>query len=113
MRRHDLKKLAAFLGAVILLTGCTVKETARKIIGTSTKTLAARRQEGPSKTYYCSYQDCFDAIMALGRRKDSAKPWIRNDEPDPGVFNIFMSDLYANPPYIILMGVEGNIDTTE
>lgn len=103
----------AVLGVLTSLGGCVVKEAVKKVAGTSTSTLQERRAEGLSQTFYCTYQDCYNAIMALGRRKDSVKPWIHDESPDPGVFTIFMSDLYANPPYIILMGVEGSVDTTE
>ena len=101
----------------ILLTsiqGCAVKETAKKIIGSSTQTLQEEAAKDPiTKTFYCSYQDCFETIMRLGRYQPSAKPWEKPPEIDEGIFNVFMSDLYANPPYIIVMGVEGNVDTTE
>jgi len=113
MSQRIFTKWVACSCMILFLSGCVVKEAAKKVMGTSTATLQARRAEGPSKTFYCSYQECFEAIVALGRQKDPVKPWVHKEEPDNGVFDIFMSNLYANPPYIILMGVEGSVDTTE
>ena len=101
------------LGVLASLSGCAVKDAVKKVAGTSTSTLQENRAQGLSQTFFCTYQDCYNAIIALGRRPDPVKPWIHDDSPDPGVFTIFMSDLYANPPYIILMGIEGSVDTTE
>jgi len=111
--KQKVSQCGVMLVTLIMLSGCAVKEAAKKVIGNSTQTLQARRAEGVSKTFFCGYQDCYEAVMALGRRRESVKPWIHNDEPDNGLFDIFMSDLYANPPYIIVMGVEGSVDTTE
>ncbi|HLF17994.1 MAG TPA: hypothetical protein VI749_03755 [Candidatus Omnitrophota bacterium] len=110
----NLRYLFIIIALMMPLQGCSVKEAAKRIVGTSTQTLQDKAsQDGISKAFHCSYEDCFEAIMRLGRYKPSAKPWVKPPEIDEGVFDIFMSDLYASPPYIIVMGVEGSVNTTE
>jgi hypothetical protein len=104
--------LAWFLGCFLM--GCAIKEAAKKVMGTSTQTLSEEaRTNGLSRSFHCSYQDCFDAVLSMAREPQSVKPWKKIEEPNIGSFDVLMSDIYSNPPYVVVIGVTGNIDTTE
>jgi len=113
-----MRKIKTTIFSIIILSfinGCGLaKETAKTVIGSSTRALEQARSDAISKTYYCSYSDCFNAALGLGRKEISAKPWIaKSTDPDNGVFDVMMQDLYAKPPYIVVIGITGNVDTTE
>jgi len=106
--------ILTLLASSMAVNGCAMREAAKKVIGTSTQTLEEEsRINAVSRTFRCSYKDCFDAIMTMARAKESNKPWEHVPEPNTGEFDVIMSDLYSNPPHIIVVGVKGNIDTTE
>lgn len=112
--RLRLQTMMIFVAFVVGASGCTLREAAKKVIGHSTQTLEEEsRANAISRTFVCSYQDCFNAILSMAREKESNIPWERLPYPNTGDFDVFMSDLYSNPPYIIVIGIEGNINTTE
>ena len=90
----------------ICLVGCVqLRETSKLVLGTSTKALEEGRSSAISKTYACCYEDCFDAVLSLGRNEES--------EPlcEKKYFDVFSKK--RNKEYIVVMGIAGNVDTTE
>ena len=116
-----MKRKFQYVGSVfclavlsLMVSACAIKEAAKKVVGNSTQTLKEQSQSNAlSQSFFCSYQACFDAVMSMARDNESSIPWKKTDQPNEGFFHIFMNDLYANPPHIIVMGIQGNIDTTE
>jgi len=65
------------LSFILLLSGCArfadnALEPARVVWGSSTRTLDKARVTALSKTYYCSFEDCYNATLLLGREWDAA-----------------------------------------
>ena len=80
-------------------------ETAKVIWGSTTRALEEARAEAIAKTYRCSLDDCFDAVVNLARH-------VKKNEPaHEGFFDIFINDRKRR--HIIVMGIQGNVDTTE
>lgn len=92
--------------ACLVAGGCAqVTETAKVIWGSSTRALEEARTDAMAKTYRCSLDDCFDAVAGLARHG-------KTDEPaHEGFFDIFIKD--RNRRHIVVMGIAGNVDTTE
>jgi hypothetical protein len=90
----------------LFLAGCSPIEFYRKIVGTSVQELDRARAEGFSRTYTCSFDQCFDAILTLDRKleKDPNKDQREN-------FVVYIQSRIRG--YIVVMGIQGQVDTTE
>lgn len=112
-------------------------ETVKTIWGSSTRALEKARADAIEKTYSCSLNDCYDAVLALdrkvktyvdesfdelgqpieetdesGEKKDESVEEKKKIEPESGgVFDVFIND--RKKSHIVVMGVRGNVDTTE
>ncbi|MBU0468546.1 MAG: hypothetical protein KKD07_06720 [Candidatus Omnitrophica bacterium] len=100
-----MKKLLLII-LLVVFSGCAqVTETAKVVLGTSTEALEAGRAEAIKKTYSCSYQECFYAVLSLAR----------NEELEPmsekKYFEVFSKKI--DKDYLVVMGIPGNVDTTE
>ncbi len=121
----------------MLVSGCAqVTETAKKIWGSSTAALERARANALSKTYTCSFTECYDAVFGLARteeeqeakakRKEEAKKGAEEGkEPEAGqelapeqksiadgkFFDVFLKD--SRQKHIVVIGITGNVDTTE
>ncbi len=91
------------IGLVLFLSGC---ETFKIFLGTSTKHLEKARVDALSMTFDCKLEECFDSVLSLAKNEDMGKTKI-NQKP----FEIFRKDRIKS--YIVVMGMDGNIDTTE
>jgi len=89
--------------------------------GSSTRALEDARDDAISKTYQCSFDDCFDAVLSLARhlsvgvsgREDA---YANADEKtvsgsDHKFFEVFIKD--RDRQHIVVMGIGGSVDTTE
>jgi len=113
-------KTGTFTWKLIPKTGPQVKETAKVIWGSSTKALEDARVDAIEKTYRCSYDACFDSVLTLTRKKTTRREGYKitgkliedaeNEEEDVGVFDVFINDRVKK--HIVVMGIEGNVDTT-
>lgn len=89
---------------VILLSGCTPLEMGRTVWGSSIRSLDKARNNAFKKIYVCRFDECFDAVLTLDRKK--------NDEADlKETFQVFMKDRVRS--VIVAIGVFGQVDTTE
>ena len=87
-------------------TGCgSLSETCKTIWGSSTRKLEEARVDAITKTYKCSYDDCFDVILTLDRNNKNNLPINKK------CFEIFLKDRVKG--CIVVMGIKGNIKTTE
>lgn len=64
------------IGLIFFCSGCArfmdnAQEPFRTVWGSSTRALEKARATAMSKTYYCSFEDCFNAVIALGREWDA------------------------------------------
>lgn len=112
--------------------GCaSVQETSKVIWGSSTRALEDARPSAAKKTFSCSYDECFDAVLLyaeqgteviLGSPEATERADYRTSDPNvtapearPVVkrknFDIFIKDRVNQR--IVLMGVPGAVDTTE
>ena len=99
-------------------TGCArLMDTPKVIWGSSTRALEEARIDAVSKTYRCSYNDCFDAVLALQLDKKNAKPEVTENEdfivekPPKGYFDVFIKN--RKKGHIVVVGIPGSVDTTE
>lgn len=102
------KKNLFFILPIILvgLNGCAqTTEFVKVILGNTTKTLEKERVNAITRTYQCDIDDCFDAVLSLARDQKQLEP--RTEK----FFEVFMKNRVKS--YIIVMGVAGNIETTE
>lgn len=99
-------------------------EISKTIWGSSTRALENARKEAVTKDYPCSIDACFDAVTRLtqgDKQKDFKNQFQEEgEEPEeeeeaapenPRIFTPFIID--ERRKLIVLMGVPGNIDTTE
>lgn len=110
---------------LIFLGGCSqVMETSKVIWGSSTKALEKARVDAIDKTYHCSFDDCFDAVLGLSREKPV---YVRSyneegkeideegqvvEEPvSTGDFDVFIKNRAKR--HIVVMGIAGSVDSTE
>ena len=99
---------------IILLTICLIivsscaqlTETGKTLWGSSTRVLEDARVDAISKSYVCSFDECFDAVLSLARDEQSYEP-VSNQK----IFDVFMKDRIK--AHIVVLGITGNIDTTE
>ncbi len=101
MKRNFFHVILAL--SLLTLTGC---ETFKVILGTSTRHLERARAEAITRGYDCTFRECFDAVLSLSRNEVMADPKI-GERP----FEVFIKDRVKG--YIVVMGIAGNIETTE
>ena len=122
-----MKSKIYFLMLFILVgLGCSRLTEAPKVIwGSSIAALEKARDTASVKTYHCAYDECFNAIVDLGTLPASWLPLAKSPSeltkvsqspeeytaPQVKPFTIFQKDLIQG--YIVVMGVPGNIDTTQ
>lgn len=117
--------------------GCAqLTETTKKIWGSSTAALERARAEGLRKTYTCTFAECYEAVLGLGRTEEERETRAKQEEeaklaaedaggtgpgqelgqpPKPAAddkfFDVFLKDPHRK--HIVVIGVSGNVDTTE
>ncbi len=102
--------------------GCSsVVEITKVIWGSSTRALENARADAIVRVYDCSISDCMDAVLALARDAKDKKIVSKADDEDleqpateelsGNAFDIFIHNRVKQ--HIVLMGVKGNVDTTE
>lgn len=89
---------------VILIIGCTPLEMGRTFWGSSIRSLEEARDGTFKKTYVCRFDECFDAVLTLDRKKDVEANLKET-------FAVFMKDRVRS--VIVVIGVFGQVDTTE
>lgn len=115
--------------SLLLLIGCShIAEPFKVIWGSSTRALEEARVDGISQSFTCTFDECFDAVLKLGRSVPLADlgypesaasaqsmPSFSLEEDtrliDDGVFDVFIKDRIKG--HIIVMGVRGNVNSTE
>ncbi len=102
-----IKKSAISCIAVsVLLMGCAqVTEVGRTIWGTSTRALTDARIDAIVLNYECFYDECYKAVLGL------TSDQLIEDKFKEKTFKLFHENYIKG--YIVIMGVEGNVDTTE
>jgi len=123
-----LRTLTIVAVAAILLSGCaSVKEFAKSVWGSSTRALEEARSEAEGKTFRCSLDECFDAVLVL-TEKEIVKPVVAEDQEteedqellyvekldamvEVSPLDLFIKDRKRS--LLVVMGVPGSVDTTE
>ena len=91
-----------------VFSGCAnLKEAGHIIWGNSIKAMEDARGDAEKRTYYCGFDACFDAVLNMAKKDQGVNP----PEEDNGIFNVFSKNPVKG--YIVVMGIDGNIDTTE
>lgn len=101
-----MRKSILLLCGVLLVAAIGGCETAKRFMGTSIAHLETAREEAMTMSFDCPFADCFDSVLTLSRNEymdDS----LSGEEP----FETFQKDRVRG--YIVVMGIAGNIDTTE
>lgn len=93
-----------WLIAALFLAGCSPLEMGRTVWGSSIRALDEARGDAFKKVYGCEFDACFDAVLSLDR-KNSPKKEIKDN------YVVFLQDRVRS--VIIVMGVVGQVDTTE
>jgi len=101
--RSGLGKVGIVFVVLITCSGCEVIKT---LWGSSTRALEKARIDGINQTFNCSFEECFEAVLSLGRNEDIAEP-VSGEK----AYDVFIKDWLKS--HIIVMGVKGNIETTE
>ena len=111
---------------LMLLIGCSfVGEGTKKILGISVQSLYEARETASRKSYACSFEQCFDAVLELARDekayqkhlKDLRQANLSDDENiintpyKRGIYDLFRKSYRKS--YIVAMGVAGHLETTE
>ena len=99
-----MNKIYLIIGVVVLLSGCTPLEMGRTVWGSSIRSLEEARGDGFQKTYVCRFDECFDAVLTLDRKKE-AEANLKE------TFAVFMKDRVRS--VIVAIGIFGQVDTTE
>ncbi|HQP10596.1 MAG TPA: hypothetical protein PKV41_04360 [Candidatus Omnitrophota bacterium] len=112
------KKLKCVVLVCLVSCGCArVLDAPRVIWGSSTRALEEARADAVAKTYRCSFNDCYDAVLNLKRGQENEKPLVTETEDfivqtgRTGIFDVFMDD--RKNQRMVVMGIPGNVDTTE
>ncbi len=124
-------------GFIIVLAGCArLTEPLRVIWGSSTAALERARADGLRKTYACSFEECYEAVLSLARTQEEQEAKAKQEEESkkaseegegtqPGeesgqeqklaaeekFFDVFLKD--PRQKHIVVIGVAGNVNTTE
>lgn len=125
MKKINLMVLLFFL--VISFGGCAqITETVKVIWGSSTRALENARVDAISKTYRCSFNDCFDEVLTLARAEkikiieedDDGKDDDEKEDYEVVVessstefFYVFIKN--REKRHLVVMDIAGNVDTTE
>lgn len=125
----ERKNLILLFCLLFCVLGCAqITETAKVIWGSSTRALENARADAITKTYRCSFDDCYDAVLSFARDKETRAQEVRDEETraqeidrvetdsddeevQKNYFNIFIND--RKKGHIVVMGIEGNVGTTE
>ncbi|MCD4781908.1 MAG: hypothetical protein K8S27_15385 [Candidatus Omnitrophica bacterium] len=100
-----MKRVLIFCLSLTLL-GCSfVGEVGKTVWGSSTRALEKAKREGIERKYACRNEACFDAVLSLGYSEELYQPVIKK------FFRVFLKNRIKN--HIIVMGIPGNVDTTE
>ena len=92
---------------IFFCQGCAlICDMPRTLWGSSIRALEDARLDAVSRSYVCSFDECFDAVLSLGRNEKMYNPVSKRK-----VFDIFLKDRIR--ACIVVMGIKGNIDTTE
>jgi hypothetical protein len=100
MKRNGL--CFCLIMAGLFLGGC---ETAKCILGVSTKKLEEAVSQGITRTYACSFDDGFNAILDLGQSCPDCEPKAEK------AFDVFLKNRIKG--VIVVMGIPNQVDTTE
>ena len=130
-----LKKILIFIcisTVSVSLSSCAfVTEVSKTIWGSSIRHLENARQDALSASFQCSVEECFEAVlMIVGQEKEKTVEIVENQERnfygndgknEEGVlkkelavthlFDVFIKNRVKQ--HIVVMGISGNIDTTE
>ncbi len=113
-----LRKLKFIVILCFLLIGCArIIDIPKVIWGSSTRALEEARADAISRTYRCSFGDCYDTVISFARKKTYKKPVVSETDDfiiatdDSGFFDIFIKN--RKKRHIVVMGITGNVDTTE
>ncbi|MBN1869593.1 MAG: hypothetical protein JW847_03335 [Candidatus Omnitrophica bacterium] len=98
------------------MSGCAhVTETAKVIWGSSIRALEDARVDALTKTYRCSLNDCYDAVLDLSRHQNVQNSQAENEteikSTNENYFDVFIDN--RKKGHMVIMGIEGNVDTTE
>jgi len=116
-------KTAKVMWNITPKSGPQLYESAKFILGSSTKRLEDARIDAINKTYRCSFKDCYDSVLILARsepvyvKRYNEEGEEIDDEgnlkvPDPeGFFDVFIDN--RKKKHIVVMGIKGNVGTTE
>ena len=86
-----------FIGMVILWAGCArLRDIPSAVWGSSTRALEEARVDALSKTYSCSFRECYQAVLLVAKEKE---------------FTVFLKDMHRQE--IILMDIPTSVNTTE
>ncbi|MFA5088967.1 MAG: hypothetical protein WC552_08060 [Candidatus Omnitrophota bacterium] len=110
------------MSAVSLSSCAFLTETAKVIWGSSTRALEKARVNALTRTFQCSYDDCFDRVLSLScSPADSAKEKAQEDDAWEGEgaaqegkrrqFDAFIKNKAKG--LIVVIGIPGSIETTE
>ena len=110
-------------------SGCaTVMEVPKAIWGSSTRALEKARSNAISRTFQCSYNDCFDAVLRLGEKPEPKTEDAKVDESTKEESDAALGSASITPKtnttvvifiknrakqHIVVLGIPGSIDTTE
>ncbi len=133
-----MQRLILSILFLISFSGCaTVEETAKTVWGSSTRALEKARDKAIKKTFSCTYDQCFDAVIAFADKESEIDDtgiqitgMSKKPEPTPGQdpnhpaddadkkkslkrknFDIFIKDRLRQR--VVVMNVPGAVNTTE
>ncbi len=94
------------LGIAVSFMGCSqAMETGKSVWGSSTAALEQARVNALRRTYVCTMDECFDAVLSLANNEEALKPETEK------FFDVFLKD--RRKAHIVVMGIAGNVNTTE
>jgi hypothetical protein len=102
MRKVISLNIVIFVLAGFLVGCACLKESGKKVWGSSTQALDKEREKGKQEEFSCSLSDCFDACLNVLDKLNSL---------DNTKVTVFEKDKKAG--FIVAMGFKKAIDTTE
>lgn len=128
------KYCSILLSSVMFLSflGCEhLQEPFKTVWGSSTRALDHARIDGITQNYHCRFDECFDAVLSLGREKPTVDiGYTENSQEEimpnsfslapaekapakdnEGYFDVFIKDRVKG--VIVVMGIVGNVNSTE
>jgi len=97
--------ITILISTVFLLSCSHVHEVVKKIWGSSTMTLEKERSNAFSSQFECTFEQCYEFVLSYARNEES------EIDPENRFFDVFIKDPVK--AHIIVLGLEGNVDTTE